>query len=166
MYAYTICFIRQNSRILLLNRQAAPWMGAWNGVGGKLKTGEDPLTGILREVTEETGIVLSQARYKGVVSWVSDGVPKGGMYAFSAELPDGYSFPTPKPTREGILDWKELDWIMDPANRGVASNLPRFLPALLNDAVCYEHRCRFEQGRLTGFQSAPLTESAAVLERS
>jgi 8-oxo-dGTP diphosphatase len=165
MYAYTICFIRQNSRILLLNRQAAPWMGAWNGVGGKLEAGEDPLSGVLREVAEETGIILSHAQYKGVVSWVIDGVPKGGMYAFSAELPESCPFPTPRPTPEGILDWKEMDWIMHPDNRGVASNLPRFLPALLNDAACYDHRCRFEQGRLTGFQSAPLGEPAAALER-
>ncbi|WJH35841.1 hypothetical protein N6H14_07935 [Paenibacillus sp. CC-CFT747] len=43
MFRYTICFIRRGNRILLLNRNAPAWMGAWNGVGGKLEPGEAPL---------------------------------------------------------------------------------------------------------------------------
>lgn len=37
MYQYTLCFIERGDAILLLNRQKAPWMGCWNGVGGKIE---------------------------------------------------------------------------------------------------------------------------------
>ena len=40
MYKYTLGFIIKNNEVLLLNRNKSPWMGAWNGVGGKIETGE------------------------------------------------------------------------------------------------------------------------------
>ncbi|MCK5130449.1 MAG: NUDIX domain-containing protein, partial [Clostridiales bacterium] len=47
-YKYTICFIKRNDEILLLNRENDSWMGCWNGVGGRLEDGESPTECILR----------------------------------------------------------------------------------------------------------------------
>ncbi|HLU23871.1 MAG TPA: 8-oxo-dGTP diphosphatase [Bacillaceae bacterium] len=156
MYKYTICFIRQGDNILLLNRENPEWMGIWNGVGGKIDAGETPLQCILREVEEETGIVLDTAEYKGIVSWIS-----GGMYVFVAELPDEFHFATPVKTDEGILDWKKIDWILHPHNQGMA-NLKYFLPAILNDPINYEHRFTYEGHDVIDFEAVPLGELETI----
>ncbi len=131
-------------------------MGSWNGVGGKLEANETPDECIRREILEETGIPVADVTYKGVVSWVVDGVPKGGMYAFIAEVTDSFHYPTPVKTSEGILDWKELAWICHPQNTGVATNLPKFLPTLFADERLFEFRCIFANGQLQEIVSIPI----------
>ncbi|BFH63626.1 hypothetical protein PAJ34TS1_42180 [Paenibacillus azoreducens] len=153
MIKYNICFIRQGDRVLLLNRNKPSWMGAWNGVGGKLEPGETPRDSMLRELKEETGVVPERLYFKGVVTWVTDGVKTGGMYVYAAELPADAEYPAPLPTDEGILDWKELSWILHPENRGVAYNIPKSIETILFDEHCYEHICTYKNGELLKHES-------------
>jgi len=149
---YNICFVRQGNRILLLNREYPTWMGRWNGVGGKLEPGESPRESMRRELAEETGITACRLIYKGLVTWTSDdgAFDFGGMYLYLAEVPESFAYPTPVKTAEGILDWKPIDWILHPENVGVTSNVPVFLPAVLEDSRCYDHRCLYRNGELAG----------------
>ncbi|MUG70412.1 NUDIX hydrolase [Paenibacillus validus] len=166
MLAYNICFIRRSDEILLLNRNKPSWMGRWNGVGGKVENGETPRASVLREVYEETGIRLDTVRFKGIVTWLVDGRHYGGMYLYTAELEAAYPYETPIKTEEGILDWKKIEWILDPNNEGVASNLPRFIPLMLQEDGCYDHHCLFMNGAMTGVVSRPIaaaTETDAAL---
>lgn len=39
MLKYTLCLIRNDDQLLLLNRVKKPQMGMWNGVGGKIEVG-------------------------------------------------------------------------------------------------------------------------------
>ncbi|TMV51973.1 8-oxo-dGTP diphosphatase [Paenibacillus mesophilus] len=157
--AYTILFIRQGSKLLMLNRDRAPAKGLWNGVGGKLEPGEAPLDGVLREALEETDIRLAHARFRGVVTWESDHSRIGGMYAYVAVLPDGVSYPTPRRTDEGLLEWKEIEWIFSENNLGIGEIIPKYLPALLHDDSLHAHhfvlnnnRCmRYDQFALEHF---------------
>src|SRR5262245_56841406 len=123
MIAYRICFVRRGSRILMLNRERASWMGCWNGVGGKLETGETPRASMMRELGEETGIGQCDLRFKGLVTWLIDGSTFGGMYAYLAEADENCIYETPVITAEGILDWKETSWLLHPSNQGVAANV-------------------------------------------
>lgn len=145
MFNYTICFLKQNNHILLLNREKPSWMGRWNGVGGKIENGETPRESVLREVQEETGIHLDHIEFKGLVTWFADGKCGGGMYTYFAELPADFTYETPIKTPEGILDWKAVEWILHPKNVGVADIIPRSLKRLMEDTGCYEHRCYYEQ---------------------
>jgi len=165
LYPYTICFIRQAGKILLLNRNAPPWMGMWNGVGGKIEPGETPYRSVLREIVEETGLYLETVIERGVVTWTVDGEPRGGMYAFVAELPESVEYPTPVLTKEGILDWKSIDWIMHPENEGVAHNIPHFLNKMLNEQQNYNHRCVFQDGKLLSVQSVPMPQDVSAESR-
>lgn len=148
MFAYTICFVRCGDRLLMLNRQYAPNQGLWNGVGGRLEAGESPLDCVLREVAEETGIRLATARFAGLVTWGErhDDV-QGGMYAFLAEVEEAVPA-GPVETPEGILAWKDLSWVLNPRNEGVVSNIPRFLPVMLQDPAPYRHHCVYRNGLL------------------
>ncbi len=164
MYTYTICFLMHQNEFLLLNRRKPPLMGRWNGVGGKLAPNESPFACVLREVFEETGIPLTSARYKGIVSWKLDRTVLGGMYAFVAELPDAWErFDTPRRVEEGILDWVTLDWILHPDNEGIAENVPRFLPYMLENDEPVEHAFTYEGGRVIGYERVSLLELSPYL---
>lgn len=156
---YTICFIRRGDSILLLNRESAPWMGMWNGVGGKIEKNETPQDCILREIAEETGLKVSEAAYKGMVTWqAADGGHAGGMYAFIVEIPYTITYETPIKRAEGILDWKKLDWILDRDNTGIA-NLKYFLPLLLNDPDQYRHHFIYDGEKVENFKSVKIEKS-------
>jgi 8-oxo-dGTP diphosphatase len=156
MHIYTICFIKKGEELLLLNRNFAPNMGLWNGVGGKIQRGETPEQCIKREVYEETGIALSKVLYKGTVNWTVDDERFGGMYLYIAELPDSFIYTTPRSMQEGILEWKPLKWIINNQNLGVVSNIPHFLPLALSSEDIYEHHCTYTQGQLVHFEAKKL----------
>ncbi|GLC87179.1 NUDIX hydrolase [Lysinibacillus piscis] len=155
MIEYTICFLKRGDCILLLNRDFPHWMGAWNGVGGKIEPNETPLAGALREIREETGIVLEDITYRGKITWRDDDEIFGCMYAFIAELPEDYAYVTPIKVAEGILDWKELSWIFHPQNVGLAE-LKDYLPRMLNDSNNYEYVFTYVDKELMNIEIVPL----------
>lgn len=162
MLKYNLCLIRQGSRILLLNRERNQWMGCWNGVGGKLEPQEEPRRAMLREIREETGISSLELQFKGFLTWSRlDGSGFGGLYFYLGQLDADYQLPTPLKTDEGILDWKELDWILHPGNLGVAHNLPQALDYALGNIHCFDHHSVFNGNVLV---SAEITQIDAELE--
>ncbi|SDX51191.1 8-oxo-dGTP diphosphatase [Paenibacillus sp. CF384] len=157
MYKYTICFIEQGDKLLLLNRDRPPAMGLWNGVGGKLEAGETPLAGVEREVIEETGLHLTNFRYCGIVTWRVDHVDIGGMYVFRVSVPEHIKLSTPLRVDEGLLEWKEKSWVLSKGNPGVGVIIPKYLPAVLSEATCYEHRCVIDNNQLTAYEAVPIS---------
>ncbi|REE94554.1 8-oxo-dGTP diphosphatase [Paenibacillus taihuensis] len=161
MIKYNIAFIRRNDQILLLNREKPSWMGAWNGVGGKLEEGESARDSMIREIQEETGIESAALRvkFKGLVTWQVDADYFGGMYLYTAEVDSDFPLATPVKTAEGILDWKDMAWIMHPDNVGVATHLPKYMPLMLEQQACYNHYCIFKDGVLASVTSYPIPEA-------
>ena len=171
MIKYNICFIRRGDEILLLNRKFAPWMGRWNGVGGKLEQGEEPREAMIREIAEETNMKPDQylLHYKGMITWNDDDVSFGGMYLYVAEVPADFVYPTPLETDEGVLHWQPIDWVLDGDNGGVVSNIPRFLETGLGDPLCYEHHCYYRGDELISLSAGaidPLTETDRLLRET
>lgn len=158
MLKYTLGIIVHGDKVLLLNRNSAAWMGAWNGVGGKLEPGERPSEGMCREIKEETGLNIHSVIYKGVVTWWVDRSYVQGMYLYKAALPPEQELQlvTPLATVEGILDWKDAGWVQHPDNVGVAYYLPKSLSTILYEQGTYEHRCFYEGGRLVQHEIRPI----------
>ncbi|TLS37153.1 NUDIX hydrolase [Pseudalkalibacillus caeni] len=156
MFKFTICFIKQGNRILLLNRNKKPNMGLWNGVGGKIEPGETPDESIVREVKEETGLTIGRSKYKATVRWTVDEEDRNGMYVYIVDLSDCKTLETPLVIEEGILDWKDIEWIFDPNNMGIVSNIPSFLQDLLNGAEDMDYHCFYKNGKLEDVTSAQL----------
>lgn len=69
--------------------------------GRQIPGGESPEDCILRETWEETGLTLTDYRYRGLVTFVSDEVPTEYMHLFTATGWTG----TPHPCDEGELAW-------------------------------------------------------------
>lgn len=145
----------------MLRRRYPPNEGKWNGVGGKIEAGETPAECVRREVMEEANVDVSESlRYAGIVSWNAGADPTSasrGMHAFVAEV-EGDDVPRrPRPTPEGILAWKPLEWVCDPGNDVVVGNIPRFLPTMLDSGAPIEFRCEYEDGRLVGVAESSLS---------
>lgn len=150
MLKFTICFIKRGNELLLLNRLKSPNMGLWNGVGGKIEPSETPMEGIIREIKEETGLSVSNVQEGGVVRWVSE-EGQSGMYLFLCEIPAGTDYITPVERDEGILAWKNIDWVLDEQNYGVVDNMKCFLPHLLAGHYDAEHIFTYKENGIVNY---------------
>ncbi|ODV80854.1 uncharacterized protein CANTADRAFT_47164 [Suhomyces tanzawaensis NRRL Y-17324] len=163
-YTLGVIHCPETNQILLLNRQKKPWMGRWNGVGGKLDHNETPHQCIVRETEEETGLSLPQYKSRGVVLWTVDnednlvGEAVGGMYIFTAEVtPEQVAnYPTPIIfDKEGILDWKNLDWVLSKDNMGIVDNMTVILRDLFDAKETDIFNTVYRQGRLMSCEYLP-----------
>ena len=71
----TLCYIEKDERYLMLHRISKANdinRDKWIGIGGHFENGESPEDCLLREVYEETGLVLNSFRLRGIVTFVSD----------------------------------------------------------------------------------------------
>ncbi|MBR2057667.1 MAG: NUDIX domain-containing protein [Fibrobacter sp.] len=101
----TLCYIEQDGKYLLLHRVKKKNdinKDKWIGIGGKFEEKESPEDCIRREVMEETGLTLVHPRYRGIVTFISDGMQETEfMHLFTATEFAG----TIKECDEGTLEW-------------------------------------------------------------
>ncbi len=99
----TLVFIFHKNEILLIQHKTKNkfGFGKWNGVGGHIEKGEDPIKAALREVKEETGINLDNLKLR-FIALIEDNDNLGiCLFIFSAES----SEKTVKESNEGKLNW-------------------------------------------------------------
>ena len=107
----TLCYVEQDGKYLMLLRNKKKQdenAGKWIGVGGKFEEGESPQDCLLREVQEETGLRLTQYRFRGIVTFVSDQHETEYMHLFTAHGFEGELIPCD----EGELRWVEKDEVL------------------------------------------------------
>lgn len=146
MYKYTLGFIVRKDEVLMMNREKTPWMGAWNGIGGKIEDNEDQVACLIREIKEETNIDIDKTMIfdKGEVTWNTFDANGHGLYLYLIRLHDDFIYDTPKITDDGMIMWKKIDWVSSFDNYGVAHNIPYFLPNLVNRDERFRYHCTFE----------------------
>ena len=100
----TLCYLEQNDAYLMLHRilkQNDENHDKWIGVGGKFQDRESPEDCVLREVREETGLTLTDYRYCGIITFVSDRWETEYMHLFHATGFTGVLHDCD----EGVLEW-------------------------------------------------------------
>lgn len=115
MFNSTLCYL-ENARgeYLMLHRVKKKNdvnQDKWIGVGGKFEGDESPDECLLREVREETGVTLTRWRFRGVVTFLTNGGWEGEfMYLFTA---DGWEGEFVGSCAEGDLEWVAKEAVPD-----------------------------------------------------
>ena len=96
----TLCYIEQDGKYLMMHRVKKAHdinHDKWIGVGGHFEPDETPEECLLREVREETGLVLDSFRLRGIITFMSDKWQTVGR----------------DDCREGTLEWVAKDAVYD-----------------------------------------------------
>lgn len=83
----TLCYIDNNGSWLMLYRNKKPDdpnEGKWLGIGGKIEPGETPDECNKREVLEETGLILLNQTFHGVIKFRATTYEDEDMYLYSS----------------------------------------------------------------------------------
>jgi len=140
MIQSTLCYLERGDEYLMLHRvkkENDANHDKWIGIGGKFEDDESPEDCILREAREETGLTLTDYRYRGLVTFVSDRWPTEYMHLFTATGWTG----TPHPCDEGELAWiKKADLLSLPLWEGDKI----FLKLLDTDCPFFSLKLRYE----------------------
>lgn len=127
-YAATVCFLRRDGRVLLQERAPGRiWAGRLNGPGGKIADGESPEAAIVREVREETGLLVVNPVPAGTLNLLF-GVPEESRLRVHIFVTGSFSGRA-RGGREGTLRWYAEDRL--PFAR-LWPDMRYWLPAVLN----------------------------------
>jgi 8-oxo-dGTP diphosphatase len=72
MIMATLCYLKRDGKTLMVHRTKKEndmHMGKWNGLGGKLEPGETPEECAIREVREESGLMVTEPILKGFLTF-------------------------------------------------------------------------------------------------
>ena len=98
------------SRVLMIRRDARPddvHFGYYNGLGGKVEPDEDVVSGMRREIREESGLECRELELAGTISWPGFGRAGENWFGFLFRVP-GWSGTPVTANDEGTLAWIDV----------------------------------------------------------
>ena len=96
----TLCYIEKGDSYLMLHRVSKKHdvnKDKWIGIGGHFEENES----LLREAKEETGLTLTSWKFRGIVTFISEGWNTEYMCLYTADGYEGEIIPC----NEGVLEW-------------------------------------------------------------
>lgn len=103
--------------------------GKYNGLGGKLQPNEDVVTGLRRELHEESGLIADEVLLRGTISWPGFGKRGEDWFGFIFRV-ESWHGEVHAGNHEGTLEWVDLASMetlpMWPSDRN-------FLPMVFDD---------------------------------
>ncbi len=101
----TLCYIQKDGKTLMLYRNKKEndyHEGKWNGLGGKFEPGESPENCAVREIKEESGLIVKSLKMKGFITFpMFDGKEDWYVFLFVIDKFEGELIDSP----EGKLEW-------------------------------------------------------------
>ncbi len=108
----TLCYLERGDEYLMLHRTKKKNdenHDKWIGVGGKFEANESPEDCMRREILEETGLTVTNYRYRGIVTFVSDLYETEYMHLFTVADWTGEA----RECDEGELAWIKKQKLFD-----------------------------------------------------
>lgn len=124
-------YVRRGDSVLLVQRtrDGDDHQGKWIGLGGKLEPGEDALACLRRELREEAGIEVTDARLRGTVAWPGFGSDGSDWFGL-VFLVEGFDGEPPERNDDGPLAWIPVEELLEvPIWEGDR----HFLPLVVDD---------------------------------
>ena len=107
----TLCYLEKDDSYLMLHRVSKKNdinKDKWIGIGGHFQVNESPEDCLLREAKEETGLTLTSYRFRGIVTFITDGLEEAEyMHLYTADGFEGEMIECD----EGTLEWVPKDKI-------------------------------------------------------
>lgn len=104
----TLCYVFDRNKVLMINRNKRKndmHLGKWNGLGGKFNPGETPEECVIREVYEESGLLIKNPELKGFLTFPAfDDEEDWYVFVFIAKEFSGKL----RESDEGELEW--IEW--------------------------------------------------------
>ena len=100
----TLCYVEKDDAYLMLHRISKKNdvnKDKWIGIGGHFEEGESPEECLLREAYEETGLTLTDYRFRGIVTFTQENYGTEYMCLYTAQGFTG----TLRECDEGELAW-------------------------------------------------------------
>ena len=139
------------SQVLMIHRNkrpADPHFGKYNGLGGRLEAGEDVVSGIRREIREESGLIADQIVLRGTISWTGFGKQSEDWFGFIFRI-ENWHGEAHSGNNEGTLAWVPL------TNLPTLSLWPsdhHFLPMVFDNDPRLFHGCMpFHNGKMVSW---------------
>ncbi len=122
----SLCWVFDYDRVLMLKRNKFPHQGLWVAPGGKIEAGESPLECVIREVHEESGLIIEHPDLRGIVSVYHQSASQHWiLFIYVAHNPKG----TLEETSEGELAWMPIPI---PANLAMSKTDRVYLDQAIN----------------------------------
>ena len=107
-YLVTVNYIiNKENEVLLQKKRRGFGQGKWNGPGGKIDQDETPRDSAIREVKEETRLIMKEPKLVGEIEFIftKNNEINNYCYVFRCNEYEG----SPIDTGEGELRWFEID---------------------------------------------------------
>ena len=140
----TLCYIIKDDSCLMLHRTKKKndqSHDKWLGIGGKFEDRESPEDCALREIKEETGLIVTGYKYRGIVTFVSDEWETEYMHLFTVTEFEGDIIE---------CDERDLEWIKkeDMLKLPMWEGDRIFLGLIASDAPFFSLKLEYIQDRL------------------
>lgn len=131
-YVVIMLFNKKYDKLLLVKRNKKPYMGCWNGIGGKIESGETPIEAAIRECKEETGISMNNPKLLVTYVYPEDNVMNSNTHL--NVIYDCIDEVHVDDNEEGHYEWKSIESVMNPYDKNIAglSNLNQFVKEILD----------------------------------
>lgn len=128
---------KETNKVLLQNR-----IKSWKGLafpGGHVEEGESLIDSTVREIREETGLIISDLELCGIVYWYEE--ETGDKYFVFSYRTHVYSGQLLERTEEGSLHWAHKDELpVLPLAKGLKERLPMFLDKAYSEGFGITYR--------------------------
>ena len=139
----TLCYVMHDNKTLMLYRNKKEndyHEGKWNGLGGKFEQGETPEECAVREIREESGLIVNDPNLKGIITFpMFDGKDDWYVFIFTFNGYEGELIES----NEGDLSWIDDDKLTD-LNLWEGDTI--FIPWLYQDKF-FSAKFNYEDGR-------------------